>query len=104
MLWSEIYRVEDFVHELALKESQNINKVSLGHNSAELMAQFAEKLVGQHFLMVELFDQDKQLTFEAVRGGLEATEQQINQYRHQFPQADKFSHELHLINGHLWLI
>lgn len=110
ILWLEIKRAEQLVHALALKESAIFSGAS-AHNleqldaqSTEHLRQLAEQLVSQHFLIVELYDRNKQLKLEAVRQGQESVEQFIDQYRHQFPKADEFTHDLHLTQGQLWLV
>lgn len=110
ILWLEIKRAEQLVHALALKESAIFSGAS-AHNleqldaqSTEHLRQLAEQLVSQHFLIVELYDRNKQLKLEAVRQGQELVEQFIDQYRHQFPKADEFTHDLHFIHGQLWLV
>lgn len=110
ILWLEIKRAEQLVHALALKESALFSGVS-AHNleqldtqSTEHLTQLAEQLVNQHFLIVELYDRNKQLKIEAIRQGQELVEQFIDQYRHQFPKADGFTHDLHFIHGQLWLV
>lgn len=110
ILWLEIKRAEQLVHALAVKESAIFSGAS-AHNleqldaqSTEQLRQLAEQLVSQHFLIVELYDRNKQLKIEAIRQGQELVEQFIDQYRHQFPKADGFTHDLHFIHGQLWLV
>ncbi|QWF71936.1 HD-GYP domain-containing protein [Methylomonas paludis] len=110
MLWLEIDRIEQFVRILAMREAQILSAESV-HNLAELdgktqqhLHQLAEKLVEEHFLVVELYDLNKTLQLEAVRKGSEAVEYHANNYRHKFPQADGFSHEMHLIDDQMLLV
>ncbi|MBT9100420.1 HD domain-containing protein [Methylovulum psychrotolerans] len=110
ILLLEINRAEQFVHELALKESAVFSGES-AHNleqldaaSTEHLTQMATQLVSQHFLAVELYDRNKQLKLEAVRHGTEFVEKLIDQYRHQFPKTGGFTHHLHFIQGQLWLV
>lgn len=110
VLWLEVNRIQQFVHELALRESATFSGES-AHNLERLnsaarqhLTELAQQLVDQHFLVVELYDRNKQLRLEAVRRGQEIAEQGIDRYRHRFPQAGEFSHEFHLIRGELLLI
>lgn len=110
VLWLEVNRIQQFVHELALRESATFSGES-AHNLERLdsvarqhLIDLAQQLVDQHFLVVELYDRNKQLRLEAVRRGQEIAEQGIDRYRHRFPQAGEFSHEFHLIRGELLLI
>lgn len=110
VLWLEVNRIQQFVHELALRESATFSGES-AHNLERLdsvaqqhLAELAQKLVNQHFLVVELYDRNKQLQLETIRQGQELAEHDINHYRHRFPQAGEFTHEFHLIRGELLLV
>ena len=110
ILWLEIKRVENFVHHLALKEAMLLSGESaesleqINAQSSAHLTLLLEQLVRQHFLMVELYDRNKELKFEAVRKSDEFPEQRLIEYRHQFPTADSFTHEMHIIDDHLWLV
>lgn len=109
VLWLEVNRIQQFVHELALRESatfsgesaHNLDKIDQG--ALEHLKRLAQQLVAQHFLIVELYDRTQQLKLEAVRSGKEFSEQTIDQYRHKFPKEREFSHQLHFIDGELLL-
>lgn len=110
VLWLEVNRIQQFVHELALRESASFSGES-AHNLERLdsaaqqhLTELAQQLVGQHFLIVELYDRNRQLKLETVRRGQEFAEQRIDPYRHRFPQVGEFSREFHLIRGELLLI
>ncbi|MCK9397723.1 MAG: HD-GYP domain-containing protein [Methylobacter sp.] len=110
VLWLEVNRIRQFVHELALRESATFSGES-AHNLEQLdsaarqhLAELARQLVNQHFLVVELYDRNKQLQLEAIRPGQEVAEQGIDRYRHRFPQVGEFSHEFHFIRGGLLLV
>lgn len=110
VLWLEVNRIQQFVHELALKESATFSGES-AHNLERLdsvarqhLAELAQQLVNQHFLVVELYDRNKQLRLETIRQGQEAAEQGIDRYRHRFPQVGEFAHQFHLIHGELLLV
>ncbi|WP_432741519.1 HD-GYP domain-containing protein [Methylobacter sp. G7] len=110
VLWLEVHRIQQFVHELALRESATFSGVS-AHNLERLdskaqqhLAELAQQLVNQHFLVVELYDRNKQLQLETIRQGQEFAEQGINSYRHRFPQEGEFTHQFHLIRGELLLV
>ena len=110
VLWLEGNRIQQFVHELALRESASFSGES-AHNLERLdsaaqqhLTELAQQLVNQHFLVVELYDSNKQLQLETIRQGQELAEQGINSYRHRFPQVGEFSHEFHLIRGELLLV
>lgn len=110
VLWLEINRIRQFVHELALSESASFSGES-AHNLEQLdfaarqhLAELAQQLVNQHFLVIELYDRNKQLQLETIRREQEITENDINYYRHRFPQEDEFSHQFHLIRGELLLV
>ncbi len=110
VLWLEVNRIRQFVHELALKESATFSGES-AHNLERLdsaarqhLAELSQQLVNQHFLVVELYDRNKQLQLETIRRGKEVAEQGIERYRHRFPQVGEFSHEFHFIRGELLLV
>ncbi|WP_340122288.1 HD-GYP domain-containing protein [Methylobacter svalbardensis] len=110
VLWLEVNRIQQFVHELALRESETFSGES-AHNLERLdstarqhLAELAQQLVNQHFLIVELYDRNKQLQLETIRQGQEDAEQGIERYRHRFPQVGEFSHEFHFIRGELLLV
>lgn len=110
VLWLEISRFQQFVHKLALKESAALSSEStydlerLDTSSYLSLTNLAQQLVNRNFLVVELYDLNKQLRIEATRQGQEATEQWVDRYRHQFPQRGEFSHEFYLIHGKLLLV
>ncbi|WP_297326186.1 HD domain-containing phosphohydrolase [Nitrosomonas sp.] len=110
VLWLEINRFQQFIHELALKESAALsagspyNLKQLDTAAFQHLTNLAQQLVNQHFLVVELYDLDKQLRIEAVRPGQEAAEYAINQYRHRFPQQGEPSHEFYFISGKLLMV
>ncbi|MDD4906435.1 MAG: phosphohydrolase, partial [Methylobacter tundripaludum] len=110
VLWLEVNHIQQFVHELALRESATFSGES-AHNLERLdfaaqqhLAMLAQQLVDQHFLVVELYDRSKQLQLETIRQGQEIAEHGIDRYRHRFPQVGEFSHEFHLIRGELLLV
>jgi HD-GYP domain-containing protein (c-di-GMP phosphodiesterase class II) len=110
VLWLEVNRIRQFVHELALRESATFSGES-AHNLERLdsaarqhLAKLSQQLVNQHFLVVELYDHNKQLQLETIRRGQEVAEQDIERYRHRFPQVGEFSHEFHFIRGELLLV
>lgn len=110
VLWLEINRFQQLIHELALKESAALsagspyNLKQLDTVAFQHLTNLAQQLVNQHFLVVELYDLDKQLRIEAVRPGQEAAEYAINQYRHRFPQQGEPSHEFYFISGKLLMV
>lgn len=110
ILWFEVSRIQQTVHDLALKESSAFSGES-AHNLEQLdssahqhLTELARQLVNQHFLVIELYDSNKQLILEAIRQGQELVEKGIAPYRHQFPQQSEFSHEYHFIHGELLLV
>lgn len=83
VLWLLVNRIQQFVHELALRESATFSGES-AHNLERLdsaaqqhLAELAQQLVNQHFLVVELHDRNKQLRLEAIRRGQEVAEHGI---------------------------
>lgn len=110
VLWLEVNRIQKFVHTLALQESAAFSGES-AHNLEQLdlaahqhLLEIARQLVSQHFLIVELYDRNKQLKLEVVRPGQESAEQDVDRYRHRFPKSDEFSHEYHFIHGNLMVV
>lgn len=110
ILWLELERIKQSVHELALRESAIFSGES-AHNLDQLdpaayqqLMDLARQLVNQHFLVVELYDRNKQLRLEIIRPGHELAEQDINRYRHRFPTVGEFSHEFHYVRGELLLV
>jgi HD-GYP domain-containing protein (c-di-GMP phosphodiesterase class II) len=110
VLWLEVNHIQQFVHELAFRESSTFSGES-AHNLERLdsaaqqhLIELAQQLVNQHFLVVELYDRNKQLRLEAVRRGQEDAEHGIDRYRHKFPQQGEFSHKFHVIRGELLLV
>ena len=110
VLWLEVSRFQQFIHELALKESATLSAESpynlkqLDASAFQHLTNLAQQLVNQHFLVVELYDLDKQLRIEAVRKGQEATELWIDQYRHRFPQQGELSYQFHFINNKFLMV
>lgn len=110
VLWLEISRFQQFVHELASKESAALsdefpyNLEQLDASTYQHLTHLAQQLVKHNFLVVELYDVNKQLRVEAIRQGQETTEQWINSHRHNFPQHGDFFQEFHLTQGKLLLL
>jgi len=110
VVWLEISRFQQYIHELAFKESATLSAESaynlkqLDASAFQHLTNLAQQLVNQHFLVVELYDLDKQLRIEAVRQGQEATEHWIDHYRHRFPQQGEFSHEFHFTNNKFLMV
>jgi len=111
VLWLEIDHIQQFVHELALKESitfsgesaQNLDR--LDSTARKRLSHLAEQLVDQHFVVVELYDSNQRLQLESVRQGQENIEGWIDKYRHRFPRKyGEFSRQFHLIKGKLFLV
>lgn len=110
VLWLEVNRFQKFIHELALRESAELSAKSpydlkqLDAEAFQHLTNLAQQLVNQNFLVVELYDLDRQLRIEAVRKGQEAAEHRIDQYRHQFPQQGEFSRAFHFIDNRLLMV
>lgn len=110
VLWLEISRFQQFVHALALKESAVLSGETpydleqLDRSAYQHLTNLAQQLVKRNFLVVELYDANKQLKIEAIRQGQETTEQWINSHRHQFPQRGDFFKEFHFTQGKLLLL
>ncbi|MDR4517277.1 MAG: HD domain-containing protein [Nitrosomonas sp.] len=110
ILWSEVRRFQQFVHQLALHESTLLSDeiyydlTHLDTTAQQRLTNLAQQLVRQNFLIVELYDRNKQLRVEAIRPGEETTENWIDQHRHQFPQRGAFTHEFHLVNEKLLIL
>jgi Cu+-exporting ATPase len=109
-LWLELDRIQQSVHDLALRESATFSGAS-AHNLERLdsaayqhLTDLAQQLVNQHFLVVELYDRNQQLRLEIVRPGQEPAEQDIDRYRHGFPKAGGPVHEFHYVRGELLLV
>lgn len=110
VLLFEINRLEQYVYQLALTEAETLSKESsssmeeLTKATAQHLKQLADQLVYKNFLIVELYNKDKQLQLETFRQGYKAMEQSLNQFRHRFPTADGFTHEIHFIGDQLLLV
>lgn len=110
VLWLEISRFQQFVHALALEESAVLSDESsydleqLNNSTHQHLTLLAQQLVKRNFLVVELYDVNKQLKIEAIRQGQEMTEQWINSHRHQFPRRSDFFKEFHFTQGKLLLL
>lgn len=108
--WVELDRIQQSVHDLALRESATFSGKS-AHNLEQLdsaayqqLTDLAQQLVNQHFLIVELYDRNKQIKLEVIRLGQEFVEQSIDRYRHRFPKGSELSHEFHYVQGELLLV
>jgi len=110
ILWLEVNRFKHYVHSLALEESAILSDgftYDIGKLDAatyELLSNRAQQLVKQHFLIVELYDMNKQLRIEAIRQGEENIESWIDQYRHKFPHRGEFTNEFHFIDDKLLMV
>ncbi|MER2510861.1 MAG: HD-GYP domain-containing protein [Nitrosomonas ureae] len=110
VLWLEISRFQQFVHALALKESAVLSGESsydleqLDSPAHQHLTHLAQQLVERNFLVVGLYDVNKQLKIEAIRQGQKTTGQWINSHRHQFPKRGDFFQEFHLIQDKLLLV
>jgi HD-GYP domain-containing protein (c-di-GMP phosphodiesterase class II) len=110
ILWSEMRRFQQFVHQLALHESAilseefNYDLAHLDTASQQHLTNLAQQLVRQNFLIVELYDLDQQLRVEVVRPDEKASKNWIGQHRHPFPRRGEFTHEFHFNGGKLFIV
>lgn len=106
----EVMRLEQYVYRLALNEAKTLRKESssamdeLNKNAVQHLKQLADQLIHQNFLIVELYDKDKQLQLESYGQAYQATEQSLDRFRHRFPTADGYTHELHFVDAQLLLV
>jgi len=107
ILWFEVTRVEKVVHELALQEAALLSEASvhslekINTQSVEHLAELAEQLIGQHFVMVDLYDQHK---VRKVRRGHEIAMQHLDEYPRHFPGVNSFTNKFRFVDGQLWLV
>lgn len=110
VLFFEITQLEQYVYRLALNEAETLSHESstsmeeLTKATKQHLKQLADQLIYQNFLIVELYDKDKQLQLETYRQGYQSIEQSLNQFRHRFPAANGFSHEIHFVDDQLLLV
>jgi hypothetical protein len=110
IFWLETQRVEEFVHQMALSETnilRNAHIQTLQDNNGQFslhLSHLAEQLLSKHFLMVCLYDSHKIKQLEVLRPEQRSVEAKIDAYRHQFPDVDNFTHEFHLFNGQMWMV
>lgn len=87
VFYIEIEKVDDFVLDLAVKESQPFTANFDPTDPAQLakLKQQSSKLVKSHFVVVELYDAARKKIIEAADPDYEAIEDKIKQHKHAFP-------------------
>lgn len=97
VFYLEMEKVDDFVLELAVKESQPFTANFDPTDPAQLakLKRQSSELIQSHFVIVELYDSAKQKIIEVTDPNKETVEGKLKQYKHTFPMAqsvyyDKF--------------
>ncbi len=104
----EMEKVDDFVLTLAIQESRTITATNLerfdrtGNRTARLKAE-GKALLSRHFAVIELYDRQKHLIFEAVRPSMQALEKEITQRKHRFPLSNATYYQKFYLGDALYL-
>lgn len=89
VFYLEMEKVDDFVLDLAVKESRTFTADFDPADPAQLakLKQQSAELIKSHFVVVELYDDAKQKIIEVTDPSKEAIENKLKQYKHTFPMA-----------------
>ncbi|HUW50682.1 MAG TPA: HD domain-containing phosphohydrolase [Sulfuricella sp.] len=87
VFYLEMEKVDDFVLDLAVKESQPFTANFDPADPAQLMKlkRQSSELFRSHFVVVELYDAARQRILEVTDPNKEAIEDKLKQYKHAFP-------------------
>lgn len=104
----ETEAIDDRVSELAAEEAQSLaaSDIARINGSAAQQAELAtlgEKLLGEHFAVVELYDRNKSKVLERVRDGQERVEEVLKKKRHSFPLSAKVKYNRFDVDGQMVL-
>ncbi len=90
VFYIEAEKVDDFVLDLAVKESRPFTADFDSSDPARLarIRQEGAEIVKSHFVVVELYDAERRKIVEAVAPGKQKIEEQLKRYVHSFPMED----------------
>jgi hypothetical protein len=105
VFYLEAEKVDDFVLDLAVKESKAF---TAGFDSSDpaLLARIRQEgaeIVKSHFVVVELYDAERRKIVEAVAPGKEAIEARLKQYVHSFPMEDSVYYNKFWIDNRVFM-
>ncbi|KAF0220377.1 MAG: metal dependent [Geobacteraceae bacterium] len=106
----EMETVDDLVVKLATEESKTFLSTERDHlNSANpadrayLFRQSEKHIEKGHFIVVELYDRNKQQIVEVTKAGTEQIEDLLNRTGHGFPHKDAASYRKYYNSGNIYL-
>ena len=105
----ELREIDEVVLEMATMESNIFTGESIRALHARNLKEnpqlyrYADDLLKQHFLAVELYDARRNMLLAHVRSDAVQIEDALSESMHKFPSSDTVVHEKHLINGRYFL-
>jgi len=105
VFYLELKKMDQLVLKLAVEESRFFTD-ELDRNSAtrmELLKQKADQFLKKHFIVIELYDDNKKLVLREVRLGKEAVEGKIEPYLQSFPMENAVHYDQFLMEQNSFL-
>jgi HD-GYP domain-containing protein (c-di-GMP phosphodiesterase class II) len=104
----ETEAIDDQVSELAAEEAQSLAASDIARINGSAAQQaglvaLGDKLLGEHFAVVELYDRNKNKVLERVRDGQERVEEVLKKKRHAFPLSAKVKYNRFDVDGQMVL-
>ena len=104
----ETEKIDDQVLSLAMQESKTLKDDTLAHlaqgkaDPAKLQ-QIVEASLNSHFIIIELYDSNKNKVAEGMDPGETATEEKLKRYTHSFPFEGSIYYEKIYLDDQLFL-
>ncbi|MFQ5588421.1 MAG: HD-GYP domain-containing protein [Nitrospiria bacterium] len=111
VFYLEIEKIDPFVENLAEKESRTfssrqistfLNK-SAGLDQADIQHDVEKRLSESHFIVAELYNQEKKKVIEVVKPGYADVEHTVDEKAHDLYLSDLTQHKTVLIDGRIYL-
>lgn len=101
----ELQEIDEVILDMAEKEAavfsgaflRTLHRPSLATESS--LERYADDLLQQNYLVVELYDAQRQPVLKRLRDSAAEIERALSRTAHAFPSADNVIHEKHLLDG-----
>lgn len=102
----ELEKIDHYVVDLANRESeqfQNLYRMNMNNKNQEELKQKSDELIANHFIIVELYNQNKEKILESIRRDKYFVETELKKYTHKFPLTEQSLYERFNIDNNIYL-
>ncbi|MBO8157922.1 MAG: HD domain-containing protein [Bacillaceae bacterium] len=102
----ELEKIDHYVVDLANRESeqfQNLYRMNMNNKNQEELKQKSDELIANHFIIVELYNQNKEKILESIRRDKYFVETELKKYTHKFPLTEQSLYERFNIDNTIYL-